>query len=82
MPRVYLGRIPYSARERDIERYNFSYNSLIFSIFVSLSRFFSGYGKIKDIAIKFGFAFVEFDDDRDAEDACHDLNGKPMMGDS
>lgn len=44
-------------------------------------RFFDGYGKIRDIAIKFGFAFIDFEDERDAEDACHDLNGKTMAGD-
>ena len=32
--------------------------------------------------MKYGFAFVEFDDERDAEDAVHDLNGKSMNGDS
>ena len=30
--------------------------------------------------MKEGFAFVEFDDHRDADDAVYDLNGKDLMG--
>ena len=62
MPRIYLGKIPYNARERDIE------------------RFLKGYGRITNISMKYGFAFVDFEDHRDAEDACHDLDGKTMDG--
>lgn len=61
--RVYLGRIPYAARHRDIE------------------DFFRGYGKVTDIALKHGFAFVEFETYRDAEDAVDDLHGKTILGD-
>uniref|UniRef100_A0A5S6Q0F1 RRM domain-containing protein n=1 Tax=Trichuris muris TaxID=70415 RepID=A0A5S6Q0F1_TRIMR len=43
--------------------------------------FFKGYGKIRDINLKQGYGFVEFDDYRDANDAVHDLNGKHMLGD-
>ncbi|CAP23885.2 Protein CBR-RSP-5 [Caenorhabditis briggsae] len=64
MPRIYLGKIPYHARERDIE------------------RFLKGYGRITNISMKYGFAFVDFEDYRDAEDACHDLDGKTMDGSS
>ncbi|PAV74721.1 hypothetical protein WR25_15335 [Diploscapter pachys] len=60
MSRVYLGRLPYNVRERDIE------------------KFLDGYGRIRSIAIKYGFAFVEFDDTRDADDAIHDLDGRCM----
>uniref|UniRef100_A0A5S6R6B9 RRM domain-containing protein n=1 Tax=Trichuris muris TaxID=70415 RepID=A0A5S6R6B9_TRIMR len=42
--------------------------------------FFKGYGKIRDINLKQGYGFVEFDDYRDANDAVHDLNGKHMLG--
>jgi len=62
MPRVYVGHIPYEARERDVE------------------RFFKGYGKIRDILMKRGYCFVELSDDRDADDAVYDLNGKSLMG--
>lgn len=61
--RVYLGRIPYAARHRDIE------------------DFFRGYGKVTDIALKHGFAFIEFDSYRDAEEAVDDLHGKTILGD-
>ena len=29
---------------------------------------------------KNGFAFIEFDDYREADDACYDLNGREFMG--
>uniref|UniRef100_A0A183C234 RRM domain-containing protein n=1 Tax=Globodera pallida TaxID=36090 RepID=A0A183C234_GLOPA len=45
-----------------------------------LERFFKGYGRIRDILIKRGYAFVELDDARDADDAVHDLNGRSIMG--
>lgn len=38
--RVYVGRLPYDVRERDIE------------------KFFRGYGRIREVLIKDGFAFV------------------------
>ncbi|VDO37391.1 unnamed protein product [Haemonchus placei] len=63
MARVYLGRLPFRARESDIE------------------RFFQGYGKITDIAMKRGFAFIEFESKRDAEDAVDELNGRSILGD-
>lgn len=62
MSRVYVGRLPFEARERDVE------------------RFFKGYGNLVDIIVKRGFAFVEFRDRRDADDAVHDLNGRSLMG--
>uniref|UniRef100_A0A2R5LB40 Putative alternative splicing factor n=1 Tax=Ornithodoros turicata TaxID=34597 RepID=A0A2R5LB40_9ACAR len=45
-----------------------------------LDRFFKGYGRVGDIHLKNGFGFVEFDDQRDAEDAIADLNGKDLLG--
>uniref|UniRef100_A0A8R1HU81 RRM domain-containing protein n=1 Tax=Caenorhabditis japonica TaxID=281687 RepID=A0A8R1HU81_CAEJA len=62
MVRVYIGRLPSRASDRDIE------------------HFFRGYGKISDVIMKNGFGFVEFQDQRDADDAVHDLNGKDMCG--
>ncbi|XP_023237922.1 serine-arginine protein 55-like [Centruroides vittatus] len=60
--RVYIGRLSYDIRERDLE------------------KFFKGYGRIREILIKNGFGFVEFDDYRDADDAVYELNGKDLLG--
>ena len=60
--RVFVGGLPYDVREREIE------------------DLFYKYGKIVDIMVKArdrgpAFAFVEFDDYRDAEDACRGRDG-------
>ncbi|XP_012945644.1 serine/arginine-rich splicing factor 6 [Aplysia californica] len=60
--RVYIGRLSYHAREKDID------------------RFFRGFGRIRDIMLKNGYGFVEFDDYRDADDAVYELNGKELCG--
>ncbi|KAF8794404.1 Serine/arginine-rich splicing factor 4 like protein [Argiope bruennichi] len=60
--RIYIGRLSYDVRERDIE------------------KFFEGYGRIREILIKNGFGFVEFDDYRDADDAVYALNGRQLLG--
>ncbi len=45
-----------------------------------VEKFFKGYGRIREVALKNGYGFVEFDDDRDADDAVHDLDGKQLLG--
>ena len=45
-----------------------------------VERFFKGYGRIREISLKNGYGFVEFDDYRDADDAVHDLDGKDLAG--
>ncbi|CAJ0957297.1 unnamed protein product, partial [Mesorhabditis belari] len=45
-----------------------------------VEHFFRGYGRIRDIVLKNGFGFVQFDDDRDADDAIYELNGKDLAG--
>lgn len=46
-----------------------------------VERFFKGYGKVREIVLKEGYGFVEFDNNRDADDAVYDLNGKELLGD-
>ena len=45
-----------------------------------VEKFFRGYGKVRDIMLKNGYGFVEFDDYKDADDAIHDLNGRELCG--
>jgi len=45
-----------------------------------LERFFKGCGRTRDILIKNGYGFVEFEDNRDADDAVYKLNGKELLG--
>lgn len=45
-----------------------------------IERFFKGYGRIRDVMLKNGYGFVEFDDYRDADDAVYELNGKELCG--
>lgn len=45
-----------------------------------LEKFFRKYGRIREVSLKNGYAFVEFDDHRDADDACYELNGRDLMG--
>ncbi|XP_041131986.1 serine/arginine-rich splicing factor 5-like [Polyodon spathula] len=43
-----------------------------------VERFFKGYGRIRDIDLKRGYGFVEFEDPKDAEDAVYELDGKEL----
>lgn len=45
-----------------------------------IEYFFRKYGKLREISLKNGFAFIEFDDYRNADDACYDLHGREFMG--
>ena len=43
-----------------------------------LDRLFSKYGNIKNILIKSGYAFIEYDNYKDAEDAVRHMDGKTI----
>jgi arginine/serine-rich splicing factor 4/5/6 len=45
-----------------------------------IERFFHGYGRIVQIVLKRGYAFVELDNEKDADDAVRDLHGRQMDG--
>ncbi|CAG5097981.1 Similar to B52: Serine-arginine protein 55 (Drosophila melanogaster) [Cotesia congregata] len=82
--RVFVGGLTYRVRERDLE------NMVGTRVYVGglpygtrerdLERFFRGYGRFRDVLIKNGYGFVEFDDYRDADDAVYELNGKELLG--
>eukprot|EP00918_Siedleckia_nematoides_P073367 GHVU01160094.1.p1 GENE.GHVU01160094.1~~GHVU01160094.1.p1 ORF type:complete len:262 (-),score=26.01 GHVU01160094.1:334-1119(-) len=65
--RVYVGNLPSDVERRDLE------------------QLFNKYGKVLDVSIKetisnVPFAFLEFNDSRDADDAIHEMNGYEMSG--
>jgi len=45
-----------------------------------IEDFFENYGKILDIDLKKGFAFVKFDNPKDADDAVYEMDGKKIRG--
>lgn len=45
-----------------------------------LERFFKNYGTKKEFFIKYGYGFVEFENNQDADKAILELNGKKLLG--
>ncbi len=46
-----------------------------------VEKLFQKYGRIREVSLKNGYGFVEFDDYRDADDAVYSLDGRNFMGD-
>lgn len=65
MSRVYVGNLEDGASKRDLERE------------------FESFGPLRDVWVARnppGFAFVIFEDKRDAEDAVHEMDGRTLFG--
>ena len=45
-----------------------------------IRRHFDEFGRLRDIRIRVGFAFVEYSDERDARDAVDRLDGSRFLG--
>ncbi|KAF9135339.1 hypothetical protein BGW39_003446 [Mortierella sp. 14UC] len=45
-----------------------------------IKRLFKNYGTIREVTLKNGFGFVDFDDSRDADDVVNDFHGKHFLG--
>jgi len=45
-----------------------------------MERFLKGYGPIREISLKDGYAFVDFSDYKEANDVVYELNGKDFWG--
>ena len=45
-----------------------------------LNYYFRKYGHIRNLQLKKGYAFIEYDDYKDAEDAIHEMDGKKIEG--
>ncbi|XP_046841202.1 RNA-binding protein 1-like [Xenia sp. Carnegie-2017] len=63
--KVYVGGLPNDARKEELENE------------------FSRFGKLQDVWVARnppGFAFIEFYDERDAKDACFELDGRTVCG--
>nr|ACO10556.1 Serine-arginine protein 55 [Caligus rogercresseyi] len=45
-----------------------------------VEKFLKDHGRIREVVIKSGYGFVEFDDPRDADDVVNDMDGKDFQG--
>jgi RNA recognition motif-containing protein len=71
MARLFVGNLPYSANETDIQSFFTGAGYSVDSVNVMRDRF-SGEAR--------GFGFVEINDDQQAQSAVESLNGRELMG--
>ncbi|KAF8077773.1 hypothetical protein FPV67DRAFT_1557232 [Lyophyllum atratum] len=78
--RLYLGRLPTDARSEDVNKFFEGYGRIIDCRVMTGSSETRSSNKPRLNTPSSGFGFVEFENSKDAEDAVHNLNGKPFMG--
>lgn len=76
---LYVGRLPFDVRTREVERLFDKYGRLVNCSVKRGVQFLEDFASMSNTVT--GFAFVEFAHTRDAEDAIRALDGKEWEGD-
>ncbi|WAR20531.1 SRSF6-like protein [Mya arenaria] len=77
--KIYVRLAVVFVRSRKEEQWGQEYTLGIYHITLE-NVMWNGYGKLRDVMLKNGYGFVEFEDNRDADDAVYELNGKELCG--
>lgn len=71
MKKLFVGNLPYSANEQDVQNFFAENGVAVDTVTVMRDRFT---GQVR------GFGFVEINDDAAAQKACDNCHGKDLMG--